>query len=353
VRGVRRPIPVLLRGQTRLTHQPAASFDFQVRVGHPETGQPGRPAPCVLILTRSNDRDVDDLSLWFAAKGIPLLRLDSDRAPSQDLCWDVSTGLIAAGEWLFEPRVCWLRYFSPGSIPVAGNKRVADYVRRQWTAFARALAAGSTVVLNSGLGPGEPDRLSQLSAARAAGIRVPATVAATCLRNAAPRLAGGGDIVVKSLAEHYVEPDPGLIGGLFPRRLSRRQLSREAVVEPAPVLLQEFIPASRELRIYAVGNHLVSFEIAKTSLNSVWTDPEGVDVRLISTPRELQPILRKLMRGWSLDVAAFDLLQTDRGPVFLEVNAVCDWLYYERQAGCTAVSDAVKKLISQRFERSA
>jgi hypothetical protein len=113
------------------------------------------------------------------------------------------------------------------------------------------------------------------------------------------------------------------------------------------------VPASSELRIYAVGDRLVTFEIAKASLNAIWTDPDGVDIRLRSTPRGLQPILRKLMRGWRLDVAAFDLLQTDHGQVFLEVNAVCDWLYYERRAGCTAVSDAVKELISQQFERTA
>jgi hypothetical protein len=307
----------------------------------------------VLILTRSSDREVDDLSLWLAARGIPMLRLDSDRAPGQDLCWDVSTGLIAAGQWLFEPRVCWLRNFSAGSIPVAGNKRVADYVRSQWTAFAAALTAESAIVLNGGLGPSEPDRLSQLSAARAAGLRVPATVAATSVRNGATRIAGSGDILVKSLGEHFVEPDPGFLHGLFPRRVSRRKLSQEAVVEPAPVLLQEFVPASRELRIYAVGDCLVTFEIAKASLNSIWTDPDGVDIRLRSTPRELQPILRKLMRGWHLDLAAFDLLQTGRGPVFLEVNPLCDWLYYERRAGCSAVSDAVKALISQQFERTA
>ena len=61
------------------------------------------------------------------------------------------------------------------------------------------------------------------------------------------------------------------------------------------------------------------------------------------------PYLPGLAETWNLDVAAFDLLDTTDGPVFLEVNSSCDWQWSERLAGGAAVSTLVAELVSRMF----
>ena len=46
----------------------------------PPAGEPGKPSPCVLILSRAADRDADELSLRLAAAAVPVVRVDSDRS---------------------------------------------------------------------------------------------------------------------------------------------------------------------------------------------------------------------------------------------------------------------------------
>ena len=72
--------------------------------------------------------------------------------------------------------------------------------------------------------------------------------------------------------------------------------------------------------------------------------------RAVPTPPELERPLTRLADTWNLDVAAFDVLDTEDGPVFLEVNPACDWLWSERLAGDRLVSQRVAELVSRRFE---
>jgi hypothetical protein len=52
-------------------------------------------------------------------------------------------------------------------------------------------------------------------------------------------------------------------------------------------------------------------------------------------------------------VAAFDLLDTAAGPVFLQVKEACEWLRLERAAGVATVTHAVAGLLEKNFHRAA
>jgi hypothetical protein len=334
--------PLLLSGSLHRTSLAAESLDFQIRVGRPLDGA-AEPAPCALVLTRTADREIDELSLGLAAAGVPLLRLDSDRADAQALCWDPEREVLVADGRDLRPSVCWSRYFTAASIPATGRPATTAYARDQWWAAAVALAACGGRILNRAAGP---DRLAQLAGARAAGLVVPRTVVTTHPARDAARIAGDGDVIVKAVGEHYVEPVPGALTGLTPRRVARVDLPDS---EPAPVLVQELVEAPRELRVYVVAGTLHAFAVTKTSLSALWEAPEELAIEPTRLQAGLADTLTRLSREWRLDVAAFDLLDAPGAPVFLEVNAACDWLWCERATGTSAVSDAVRRLIEDEF----
>jgi glutathione synthase/RimK-type ligase-like ATP-grasp enzyme len=128
-------------------------------------------------------------------------------------------------------------------------------------------------------------------------------------------------------------------------------LMQDRSVEPAPVIVQEFLPSNRELRIYLVGRELITYAIEKPSPESLWSGDREVRAREVPTPPGLERPIVRLAETWELDVAAFDVLDTADGYVFLEVNVACDWLWSERLAGAAApVSQRVTELVAARFD---
>jgi hypothetical protein len=342
--------PLLFGAPGRARRASTQSLDFQVRLGRPPAGDPHGPVPGVVVLTRAADREVDELSLRLAVRGVPMLRLDSDRAAGLDLTWDVLDGVVETAEGRFEPRAVWLRYFSGASVPSHGSGGLDDYVRQQWVAWSRMLLAVERCqVINCAATHARPDRVVQLAGARRAGIRVPATVVTSRPSTAADRIPGDGDLVVKSLGLHFVEPVPGQLRTLSPRRMSRAHVRAARVAEPAPVMVQEYVPCARQLRVYAVGDELIAFARSAPRPDAQFGDGDDRHVVPVPVPAGLRRPLESLVRRWQLDVAAFDLLETSEGPVFLEVDTACDWLGHERRAGVSNVTDAVAGLLERNF----
>ena len=345
--------PLLLRGPLHRAEQPPSCLDFQARVGRPGNRERRGLQPCVLVMTRTADREIDDLSLRLAAASVQLVRMDSDRVAEQGLLWDPVESTLTTREGSFRPVVSWLRYFTTASMPaLAGDAlELASYRRAQWSGWAPImLSAGGVSVVNRAAGAGSPDRVTQLAEARAAGLRTPATVVTNSAWAAARHLPGSGDVIVKALGEHYIEPRPGSLIGIAPRRLTRHELMQAELVEPAPMMVQEFLPSKREFRVYLIGGQLMTYAVTKPSPESLWEEDSAVYVRAVPTPPELERPLLHLAEKWDLDVAAFDLLDTVDGAVFLEVNPACDWLWSEKLAGDKRVSERVATLVSGRFE---
>ena len=189
------------------------------------------------------------------------------------------------------------------------------------------------------------DRLTQLSDAASFGMRTPRTAVTTMPGRSRP---GGGNCIVKTAGHHLLEPEPGALRGLFPQPLDIRRSGE--LREPAPVLVQQFMAAEYELRVFVVGENVIAYRVEKLDPAQLWVDPEAVSVRPIDIPSELASTLLALSRYWRLQVAAFDLLAVNGDFVFLEVNVHCDWRWFEHRAGCTAVSDAVHEWVRTRFQ---
>ena len=335
--------PVLLAAQTFSQRTSGRSMDFQERVGRPGRPEGGAdPQAAVVMLTRSDDREADAISLSLAARGIAMVRVDSDRCRDLRVGKEEPDGALWVGQDRFTPTVAWLRYFSPSAIPADDDPRVDAYTRSQWTWWAHTILHSAPRQINHGLGPCLPDRVAQLSAARRAGLAVPRTVVTSEPAVAARMFASSTEVIVKSIGGHVLEPRPNHLVGLFTQCLPVAALA-DLPAEPAPVMVQEMVPADREVRVFVVGGDTMSYEITKSRPDAGWSDGETVTVRPTSVPQQLTDALHTLARRWDLHVAGFDVLETPDGPVFLEVNAMCDWLFFEgaRRPGpvTTAITD--------------
>ncbi|HEX4700712.1 MAG TPA: hypothetical protein VH352_01160 [Pseudonocardiaceae bacterium] len=307
----------------------------------------GDPEPCVLVLARSADMEMNELSIALAERGVRMARIDIDRCLDLSLTVYPEAPLVELDRWVLRPLLVWRRHFELAALPVDPGTLYGAYVADQWRSVADWITnRGDWAQVNSLATGRRPDRLTQLSDAAAFGLRVPRTVVTTRPARHRP---GGGTCIVKTSGRHLIEPSSGVQHGLFPRPLDPRRGGGSP--EPAPVIVQQYLPSDHELRVFVVGERLIAYRVDKLDPAQLWVDPDAVDVHPVDIPTVLSDTLRALARFWRLDVAAFDLLMQDGQPVFLEVNINCDWRWFERRSADPAVSTAVASWVAERFEQ--
>jgi hypothetical protein len=348
VQPVERPTPLLLQGQEYRLRNPIVDLDFQERVhklGLVDDGD-GDPEPCVLVLARSADMEMNELSIALAERGVRMARLDVDRCLELSLTVYPDTPVVELDRWTLRPTVVWRRHFEPAALPVDRATVYGAYVADQWLSVIDWIThRGDWAQVNAVSRVGRLDRLTQLSDAAAFGLSVPRTVVSTRPGRHRP---GGGRCIVKTSGRHLVEPSSGVQHGLFPRPLDPRRAGRDP--EPAPVIVQQYVASDYELRVFVVGERLIGYRVDKQDPAQLWVEPDAVEVRAVDVPAALACQLLVLTRYWHLDIAAFDLLVSGSEPVFLEVNVNCDWLWFERRSNTSKVSTAVAEWVSARFE---
>jgi hypothetical protein len=344
-----RSTPLLLQGQDYVFRAPIAALDFQERVHRLDLVDDGNgdPEPCVLVLARSADMEMNELSIALAERGVRMARIDIDRCLDLSLTVYPDAPLVELDRWVLRPLLVWRRHFELAALPVDPGTLYGAYVADQWRSVADWITnRGDWAQVNSLATGRRPDRMTQLSDAAAFGLRVPRTVVTTRPARHRP---GGGTCIVKTSGRHLIEPSSGVQHGLFPRPLDPRRGGGGP--EPAPVIVQQYLPSDHELRVFVVGERLIAYRVDKLDPAQLWVDPDAVDVHPVEIPTTLGDTLRALARFWRLDVAAFDLLMQDGAPVFLEVNINCDWRWFERRSADPAVSTAVASWVAERFEQ--
>jgi hypothetical protein len=343
-----RSTPLLLQGQDYVFRAPITALDFQERVhrlGLVDDGD-GAPQPCVLVLARSADMEMNELSIALAERGVRMARIDVDRCLDVSLTVYPDAPLIELDRWMLRPLLVWRRHFELAALPVDPGTLFGAYVVDQWRSVSEWITNRSDWAQVNSLATGRrPDRLTQLTDAAAFGLRTPRTVVTTRPARHRP---GGGTCIVKTSGRHLVEPSSGVQHGLFPQPLDPRRGGGGP--EPAPVIVQQYLPSDHELRVFTVGQQVIAYRVDKLDPAQLWVDPDAVDVRRVDIEPALAETLLALARFWRLDVVAFDLLMRDDVPVFLEANVNCDWRWFERRSAEPAVSGAVASWVAARFE---
>jgi hypothetical protein len=347
-RPTSRSTPLLLRDQEYVFRAPVAALDFQEQVHRLDLvdAGTGEPEPCVLVLARSSDMEMNELSIALAERGVRMARLDVDRCLDLPLTIYPDAPLIELDRWVLRPLLVWRRHFEMAALPVDPGSLFGAYVTDQWSSVADWISnRGDWTHVNSPQASGRLDRLTQLADAAKFGLDTPRTVVTTRPTRHRP---GGGQCVVKTAGRHLVEPSSGVQHGLFPQPLDPRLAGGP---EPAPVIVQQYLAADHELRVFVVGETLIAYRVDKLDPAQLWVDPDAVEVRRVELPGELAETLRALTRYWRLDVAAFDLLVRGPDTVFLEVNVNCDWRWFELRSATPDVSDAVASWVASRFQQ--
>lgn len=271
---------------------------------------------------------------------IPSVLLESTGFGTAAVSVDPETGVLTAGGRRVRPAVLWARHCAPSTLAARAVPAVAAAA---WSGALTLLAAAAGTTL-PGAAPfgttpagAAPAGTAQLRDARRLGVRVPRTVVTTDLAAAGPL--GSPRVIVKIPDFRLVEPDPRRWGPYLPAVLDAGALPGHRTPPGCPVVLQEYVPHTAELRVYVVDGTLCAFRVGKRTPAALWTDPAGVTVTRVDCPPAAAAAVRLLAAAWGLRYAAFDLLVTDREEVvFLEANPDGDWLFFERRAGWHGLS---------------
>jgi hypothetical protein len=297
----------------------------------------------LLILTSDKDLTADFLIVELINRGLPYFRLNAEELTTADFTFSVAENHIRRTLAL-GPRsvnldditaVWYRRAIQPGPIP-----ELPPAERMFVAGELRHLATG--LVLNPDITWVNPiDRVSlaehklyQLLLARQVGFRVPRTLV-SCDPMELRRFAEGNKAgtICKPIF-HGMFVDESACYSVYTRRVTPESINAESV-ESCPVLLQEEISRSADVRATFIGPKCFVADITGDSSLVDWRDPSSsVRYSESSLSDAMQARCRAILGKLGLVYGAFDFLKTPGGDlVFLEVNPTGEWAWLEDRLG--------------------
>jgi hypothetical protein len=230
------------------------------------------------------------------------------------------------------------RFLRPRPLVVSELPRQADrdFSEREWTSLIEGLLLveeheSDTIWLNS---PSSTllthNKLALLMHAARSGVAVPPFSVSSPVQF--PQQAGG-DLVVKSIStDERIDATRHFTTA---RLSSEDRRTLDGARLPTPSLLQEFVQAEIEVRVFYVLGEFFSLALTRSR--------EHVDIRhvahaeLAPRPYDLAPELRSGLAGladaFSLGCCTFDLLLAlDGAPVLIDITPNGSWDYFESDA---------------------
>ncbi len=192
------------------------------------------------------------------------------------------------------------------------------------------------------------NKLLQLTAAQAAGLDVPKTLISNHAEDAIKFYdAHQGDVVVKLHGALSKTMDGS--GDFFPTtRLRKEDVPMLESLAACPMILQEYIPKERELRIAYMDGVCYT-----GSLKAPDTDWRTASTAVIQwapfyLPEAVEEKIDRMMRLLGLPFGAIDMiLQPDGRYVFLEVNPQGEWGMLQKYLGFPIAETIAEKLVER------
>lgn len=180
------------------------------------------------------------------------------------------------------------------------------------------------------------NKFLQLKFAREAGFTVPETLATSDPVAFMEFFAKEKRVIAKTLGGfgRVDKPDESF-KAIYTNRIADKDLSRVASIKHAPIIFQEEILKSYEVRVTLVGTQFFSCKIeSQKSVRTLvdWRryDFHNVPHSVIDLPHNVEQMLLGIARSLGINFASFDLAVTPSGDwVFFEMNPNSQWVWIE------------------------
>jgi len=326
----------------------------------------------ILILTAPEDEHADAVAWHLRRAGSPHLRVDPARLPTElSLSARVrgsqlhrSLAVDGRSYDLAEVSAVWTRRPGRPNAPASIDEpSVRELVTQEadllvhdvWeTLEVLHVPALAAVVRRAGL------KLRQLQLAAAAGFAIPDTAVGNDPADLRALYERHTMIVTKRVGSGPLgaTPDRQATAGRPTRPVRPRDLLYADDVRLCPVVVQQYIPKSLELRVTVVGHDV--FAVAIDSQRSARTrhdwrhyDQRTTAMWAFDLPDEIAERCRALVRRLGLTYGALDLILTPTGRyVFLELNPNGQYLWTEQESGLP-ISQALATMLMEAGRRPA
>ena len=312
-------------------------------------------AGSILIVSHTHDLHAMDVLARLRQRGIEPLLFDTGRVPRETrltIGHDPAAGWAAVAKAdglefdLAQVRSAWWRRPQPFGLDEAVGGADDRHFALSET---HAMVGGLWSLLDATwMNPPDHDERAgrkafQLKLARAAGLVVPRTCITSDPERARAFIAAeGGEVIYKTFtATESTWRETRLL------RTNEAELLD--AVRFAPVIFQQHIPATADLRVTMVGDAIYPAAIRVPPGAYAYDfrmTMGGAAITPHVLPETVEQGLRHLMGALGLIYAAIDLRLTPEGEhVFLEVNPAGQWLFVEQATG-QPISQAIADVLT-------
>lgn len=292
--------------------------------------------PHVLILSGIYDFSTDMVVWQLKRMGVPYIRLNREALdqyrlaldPVKRICTVTGEGLNAE---IQSDSLVSVHYRQPvflRNTPAESLTPTDQLVERsQWMAFLRSLS-----VFDSAMWMNYPQatylaecKPYQLLTAHRCGFQVPETIATNDAGSIIARFTG--DLAIKSLDTVLLRDGKDCLFNYMSK--SNVQELTDANVASAPLLAQQLFSKKADIRVTIVGNRVFAVRILAdgVGIEGDWRliPREELSYEDVELGEEVERSCARLTRTLGLSFAAIDLVQSNEGISFLEVNPTGEW----------------------------
>ncbi len=299
----------------------------------------------VLVVTASYDIAAGYVLEVLRERGSPAFRLNTDEFPSKIKASFVppSSIRLADGEAILAAesvKSVWYRRHVMPMLPSGVAPGIKDFCEREVDAFL----GGVLATLPTDRWMSSPHAIVraerkpyQLAVASRLGFEIPHTLITNDPFSVAD-LAGHRQLIAKAISSGYVASPKGN-RAIFTSALCPEDLEELEGLALAPVLFQELIDKTSDIRVTVVADEVFAAEILSQESSSSRVDWRAtknphLPHRVHDLPLSISELCVELVDYLGLVFGAIDLaLRADGTYVFFEINPNGEWLWLEDQLG--------------------
>lgn len=314
----------------------------------------------VLILTSKFDYDSFILGVSLIRRNIDYIRVNIEDVPlSLGLLYEINNQktyphlvLDSYPINLDEIGVVWLRDFDIHNVDFGLDLFKRHLEIQQWVDVMASLhkRMKSTWINDPIATEKSQDKFGQLHIAKSVGFSIPKTVITNRPSKVAETLSEDIEIVAKILHHHNIQFND-TIYSVHNRLIKRKDLIDINLDLSSPLIFQEFIRKKSEIRVTIIGDRIHATELTsehqKNPADIHDSNMNNIQKKTIKLSESIKESCIQLLNQLDLICASIDLIEDTSGTIyFLEVNAIGDWYWIEKDTQQEITND-VTNLICQ------